>query len=516
MKLVSMLADAGADDAFTVIDGPRRHSRRDLVAATASGAQRLRAAGLGPGRRVLALLDQDWRGLVFLAAASAVGVKVLMPYNLTRAAAPEWARLITAALPECVVTTREVGESVRAALAAEHVPLLDLSATTGIEGTDPAVLLRESADPVDEFLVLFSSGTTGPAKAICVSEDLVCRRIHAATAQLRFGPAARAFMSGLINNTTGVIFGFGAMLHGSTLVYPPDRRVETWPAAVAAHAATHIMLRPAAMRRFVDTAVADGTDLGCLEVIAYGAAPLPRRLLEQARARTDCQWVQGYGLSETFGPFCWLDETGHAEGRYRAGVYCVGRPDDTVDIRLESTPEYPYPKGEILIRSDRIMRGYYDPAAGLARPLGEWFPTGDIGEWAPSGDLLLKGRIQAAILSENGHRVHPEETEAALATLDGIDEIAVVGLRESDGVTERVVAAIRGPLLSHSATEIRDRVRAGLLGVLSEELWPDLLSPHPDPLPVNVGDKVDRHRIVECLDPTLLIALALPVEANRS
>ncbi|MEG8179023.1 AMP-binding protein [Nocardia terpenica] len=507
MKLVSMLARARATDTFAVLDGPHRRTRRDLLAATARCADRMRAAGLRPGRRVLALLDQDARGLVFLAAASAVGVKVLMPYDLARAAEPEWARLVTLSRPDCIVTTRDVGDAVRAAAHADRIPVLYVGADP--LGADPAgeSVPAEIAAPVTEFLVLFSSGTTGRAKAICVSEDLVCRRILSVTRALRFGPATRAFMSGLINNTTGVIFGFGALAHGSALIYPPDRRPETWPAVVAETGATHIMLRPAALRRFVDAALAQGADLGSLEVVAYGAAPLPRRLLEQARALTGCAWIQGYGLSETFGPFCWLDETGHAEGRYRAGVYCVGRPDDTVELRLEPTPEHPAPRGEILLRAGRIMQGYYDPGTDRVTPLGGWFRTGDIGEWSPSGDLLLKGRIQATILGDNGHRVHPEEVEAALAGVADVDEVAVVGLRGADGISEKVVAAVRGPLLAHSAAAIRDRVRAGLTGVLSEELWPELLYPCAHPLPVNAGDKVDRRRLAESLDPTLLIPL---------
>ncbi|MEV4206350.1 ANL family adenylate-forming protein [Nocardia salmonicida] len=522
MKLISMLATAGKDDAFAVVDGRRRRSRIDLIAATNRYMECMSAAGLVSGSRTLALLEQDVHGLVFLAAASALGIKVLMPYNLAQAAAPEWAELISAARPEFVVTTRDVGERVRGAAQTEQIPLLRLPVDRddiGVLEVDQALsgeaLVARSVLPVEEFLVLFSSGTTGSAKAICVSEDLVCRRIRSVTKQLQFSSVARVFMSGLINNTTGVIFGFGAMMHGSTLVYPPERAPETWPAAVAANRVTHIMLRPAAMRRFIAAALDNGTDLESLNVVAYGAAPLPRQLLERGRALTRSEWLQGYGLSETFGPFCWLDESGHAEGRHRAGVYCVGRPDDTIEVRIEPTAEHPHPRGEILLRSDRIMQGYCDPSVERVKPLDTWFRTGDIGEWAPTGDLLLKGRVQATILNENGHRIHPEEVEAVLATLDDVDEVAVVGLRGPDCVSEKVVAAVHGPLTANSDIHIVNRIRVALTGVLSEELWPELLYPCAHPLPVNVGDKVDRLSVVASLDPALLIPLT-STGADRS
>jgi acyl-CoA synthetase (AMP-forming)/AMP-acid ligase II len=235
------------------------------------------------------------------------------------------------------------------------------------------------------------------------------------------------------------------------------------------------MLRPVAMRKFVDALEAQPHDLGCLQVMAYGAAAAPRSLLERGRRLMPCQWVQGYGLSETYGPFCWLDEQGHREQRYRRSVYCVGRPDDTVELALHPVEGHPQPLGEVAVRSTAIMDGYYDLETNRVTAPGEWFPTGDVGEWSPDGDLLLKGRLSGSVLSANGHRIYPEEVEAALSEVPGVDEVAVIGATVEAAIAERPVACVQGPLAARPAEEVKKVITRSLRPVLSAEKWPDYL-----------------------------------------
>jgi acyl-CoA synthetase (AMP-forming)/AMP-acid ligase II len=222
-------------------------------------------------------------------------------------------------------------------------------------------------------------GQGGPAlraEAIGISERLVAHRLESMTAALGVTSHARVFLSGLLNNTTGVIFAFGAFLHGATLVVPQGRDLATWPAQVEPSRATHVMLRPVALRRFVDAAA--GADLSSLRVVAYGAAAMPRGTLEAGRALMPCEWVHGYGLSETYGPFCWLDEAAHRAGRPRRGAYNVGRPDSTVQLRLGPVPGHPDGIGEVLVGGDTLMNGYLDVTTGAIAPPWTWLRTGDL------------------------------------------------------------------------------------------------------------------------------------------
>jgi acyl-CoA synthetase (AMP-forming)/AMP-acid ligase II len=505
-------ADPGGGRARVFADG-RAWSRSELTAWTAHLERTLRAAGLGPGGSVLALLDHDPAGLCFLAAASALGLRVLMPYNLHRAALPEWTAIAAAARPDAVVHLRADAAGTEE-LRALGLPVVRPPAgPPDVPEAGPAVPVVSHPEPVRDFLVLFSSGTTGAPKAISVSEELVCLRVAAVTERLAFSAHARVLMSGLLNNTTGVIFSFGALLHDAALFFPRGRDLADWPAQVAEHRATHVMLRPIAMKRFVAAAEERGTDLSSLRVVAYGAAAMPRDVLARGRRLMPCAWVQGYGLSETYGPFCWLDEDAHREGRGLRHVYNVGRPDATLEVRLLPVDGgHADGVGEIAVRGAARMQGYCDVATGRVGPPREWMRTGDLGVWSPDGDLLLKGRRAGSLLSADGHRIYPEEVESVLAAVPGVDDAVLVGVA-GDGPVPRPVACVAGPLCARGPDAVREAVTAALTDVLSPEKWPDLLWASPAPFPRSANDKVRRGDVAAAADPASLVPLT-PLETS--
>jgi acyl-CoA synthetase (AMP-forming)/AMP-acid ligase II len=364
-----------------------------------------------------------------------------------------------------------------------------------------AALERASrTDAAGNFLVLFTSGTTGAPKAISIGEALICQRVARVSARLGFGSRSRIFMSGLLNNTTGVIFSFGALLHDATLIFPHGRDVAAWPAQVAAAEATHIMLRPVSMKVFLQSAEAGAVDLSCLRTVAYGAAPMPGPLLEAGRCAIPCDWVQGYGLSETYGPFCWLDEAAHREFGARAHTYRVGRHDDTLEVDLAPLPGHPSGVGEVVLRGAAMMEGYYDASADVVQPPGDWLRTGDVGAWSPEGELLLKGRIGDSLMSANGHRIYPAEVEAVLTAVPDVDEVVLVGVTEPGAPQGRPVACISGPLSQRDPTVIRQAVTGALERALSREKWPELVYASKTAFPKGGNDKVLRSAVVRQVD----------------
>jgi len=510
MKLISMLSHPGLPAASSgprVVGGERTYTRAEALAAVAHMADSLREQGLRPGHRVLALVDHDERGLFFLAAASAIGLRLLMPYNLQAAALPEWLNLVASARPDFVVDAKRdgaCGQALRQAGArVAGFEFLDES-LAALPDRRPVTI--DAPDPVENFLVLFTSGTTGRPKAISLSESLVCRRIASVTRWLDFRADARIFMSGLLNNTTGVIFSFGALLHDATLVFPTSRNVEDWPAQVARSRATHLMLRPVALKRFVAALEVAPVDLGALRTIAYGAAAMPRALLERARALMPCNWVQGYGLSETFGPFCWLDEAGHRDGLHRRHVYCVGRPDETLEVAIDPAGAIDG-VGEVLLRGSAVMEGYCDVHTGVVSPPGEWLRTGDLGQITPQGELVLKGRIDNTVMSENGHRIYPEEVEAALSGIPGVADAVLLGIAGQGhaALVTRPVACISGELAASEPGHIRDVVASALSKSLSREKWPGWIFASVAPFPKSGNDKVMKAEVARLVDAGGLI-----------
>jgi acyl-CoA synthetase (AMP-forming)/AMP-acid ligase II len=501
VKLISLLR---GDAQQALVARARQYSSADVCAAVADRIHMLGCEGVTRGQRLLVLHDHDEDAIFLLAAASAAGLRLVMPYSLHEATAPEWAAVLRAAQPDHVIDLRAPGYGPRAP--APRAPNVVTRAALLRHGPSPhaGLVVVEAPDPVEEFLTLFTSGTTGAPKAIIVSETLICRRTLSVAAKLDFDAGARVFMTGLLNNTTGTIFTFGAFAHGATLYLPHGRDIAHWPAQVEAQRLTHMMLRPAAMRQFL--AAADGCDLSSLQTVAYGAAAMPRPLIEAARRRMPCRWVQGYGLSETFGPFCWMTEEDHRAGLHRAHVHCVGRPDDTLEVRIDASA--PGEIGEVLVRGDALMQGYADPATGKPCVTDDWFRTGDFGLFASGGILVLKGRTSGTLLSENGHRIYPEEVEGALAEIEGVAETLLLALPAAIDLGNAPVGCIHGPLAFEEAEAIEASVAAALALTLAREKWPAYIFASREPFPRNDNDKIDRREVARRLADGPLIALA--------
>ncbi|EIV93555.1 class I adenylate-forming enzyme family protein [Frankia sp. QA3] len=504
-KLVSIVLAQGADtESPCMVAGTRVFTRRQVRNEVARCLMDLRSNGLGQGDRVLALLDHGPEAVFFLAAASALGLHLMMPYGLQAAALPEWLSIAENARPDVVIHQKR-DRSGLDVLRDRCPSVVELPFPPG-DSPDREVEIDYPA-PIVNFLVLFTSGTTGRPKAISISEAHICARMASVTRMMGYSPDARIFMTGLMNNTTGVINSFGALLHDATVVFPEDPNPAHWHAQVAAHRATHLALRPVALKQFVAAVATGGHDLSCLRVVSYGGAAVPHAVLEQGRELIPCDWIQGYGLTETYGPFCFLDEAGHTDRRYAKHIYCIGRPDDTLEVRLVPVAGHPDGVGEILVRGAAVMEGYVDVADGTIQPPGEWLRTGDLAEWSPEGDLVLKGRSSGVLLSENGHRIYPEEIEAVLGGMQGVDEVVLVGLPGSRMPHERPVACLCGPIGAQSPDTVRSTVAGELERSLAREKWPDFVYATASPFPRSANGKIMRGEVAKGIDHAAVVEL---------
>lgn len=97
--------------------------------------------------------------------------------------------------------------------------------------------------------------------------------------------------------------------------------------------------------------------------------------------------------------------------------------------------EQGYMEGEIQIKGDNVMLGYYNnPEANEAAFTKDgWYRTGDMGYMDEDGYVYITGRMKSVIVLENGKNVFPEEIEEYLADIDTIAESVVVGRKSQTG-----------------------------------------------------------------------------------
>jgi fatty-acyl-CoA synthase len=170
-------------------------------------------------------------------------------------------------------------------------------------------------------------------------------------------------------------------------------------------------------------------------VATGGAPPSPTLIARLAELNVDMTHL--YGLTETYGPaaLCewrpeWRNESNEWQARMKArqGVgNHVGRELRVVDVDGLDVPHDAAHPGEILVRGNHVMLGYYrDPAATEKATLGDgWFRTGDVAVMHPDGYIEIRDRAKDVIIS-GGENIASIEVEQALASHPAVLESAVV------------------------------------------------------------------------------------------
>jgi fatty-acyl-CoA synthase len=196
---------------------------------------------------------------------------------------------------------------------------------------------------------------------------------------------------------------------------------------IADHGVTLLCAAPAVVNAVLDAAPDwDGPvpGAGTARIVVAGAPP-PSRTIERIESELGWEFIQIYGLTETSplltvnrGRAEWDDLPSDQRARklMRAGAPAVGT-DITVDI-----------EGEVLARSNTVMAGYWrQPEETAAALSGGWFHTGDGGLVDGEGHLSILDRKKDVIIS-GGENVSSIEVEDAIFSLDGVLEVAVIGV----------------------------------------------------------------------------------------
>ena len=153
---------------------------------------------------------------------------------------------------------------------------------------------------------------------------------------------------------------------------------------------------------------------GNIRIFISGGAPLAPEIAYLFMA-AGLQILQGYGLTETSPSVSCNTET-----RNRIGT--VGPVMDNVEVRIAED-------GEILVKGDTVMKGYYNrPAENEeAFTADGWFRTGDIGHLDPDGFLVITDRKKDLIKTSGGKYIAPQRVESLIKSSRFVTQVVVVG-----------------------------------------------------------------------------------------
>jgi long-chain acyl-CoA synthetase len=342
--------------------------------------------------------------------------------------------------------------------------------------------------------IMYTSGTTGRPKGVCLTHANFAANVDAITTCLALGPG---------DSVVAVLpfhYAYGAsVLHthlavGGRLVI---ERNSMFPALVADTIArersTGFSGVASTYALLLDHAALAGHDLSSLRYITSAGGPLPDALARRVRdAFPGAGLVCMYGQTEATARLAWLPPERFDDKRGAAGQAI---PGVTLEIRDEAGhPAPPGVEGEVWARGANVMAGYWNDVAASAEVLrGGWLRTGDMGWLDEDGVLFLAGR-RSDMIKTGAHRVHPLEIEEVLHELPGVSGAAVVGV-DDDVLGQVPKAYVVGAGRSLDARVVRAHCRARL-------------APHKvprfvefvDALPMTATGKLRRAALGEGLD----------------
>jgi fatty-acyl-CoA synthase len=380
--------------------------------------------GVQPGDRVAWLGFNHELQLVTLVACARLGA-VFLPLNF-RLAVPELQQVMLDAQSSLLVHDSHHASK---AQALEAEGLKHTHHDTLIASAAPRGLPLPDVHSDMQLLLVYTSGTTGVPKGAVHTQA-------ALLANARASAWAHEFVEGDKVLSTLPLFHVGglciqtlpALMAGTQVVLHPRFDPTAWLDEMNTSRPTLSLLVPATMRAVFEHPRWAETSLACLRGIMTGSSTVPVAYLQTLHAR-GVPVGQVYGTTET-GPVSIVLRLPDAMTRVGAS----GWPHPQAQVKLidaQGQEVGPGETGEVCIRADNLMRGYWradgEPNTGLQEG---WFHSGDLGQRAEDGCITIVGRSKDMIIS-GGENIYPAEIENQLVTLPGVAETAVVGVGDA-------------------------------------------------------------------------------------
>jgi fatty-acyl-CoA synthase len=216
---------------------------------------------------------------------------------------------------------------------------------------------------------------------------------------------------------------------------------------------THLCGAPTVLLALANHPAASGERLAHPLTVTTAAAPPSPTIIGQMET-LGATIVHVYGLTETYGPHtvcAWqprwnaLPPGQRARLKARQGVaYVIADPIRVVDEEMRDVPADGQTIGEVVMRGNNVMKGYYDDPEATAQAFrGGWFHSGDLGVMHPDGYIELRDRAKDIIIS-GGENISTIEIEQVILQHHAVLECAVIAVPDAKwGETPKAFVTLR-------------------------------------------------------------------------
>lgn len=280
--------------------------------------------------------------------------------------------------------------------------------------------------PDDVSTIVYTSGTTGNPKGVLLTQRNILTNSRQASllANIDQNDVIMCFLP-LFHVNGLVITGTAPLARGAQIILRRNFSASEFWECVAKYRVSIFSGVPTVYQILLNTPGYEGLDVSSLRYGVCGAAPMPVDTIEKFEKTFNMIIIEGYGLTES---------TAGATANPIDGVRKIGSigiPFADSEIRIVNDDDQEVPQGEvgeICIRGDNVMQGYFNKPEDTAQTLrGGWLHTGDMAYKDEDGYLFIVDRKKEMII-RGGENIYPKELEGIICRHPQVAEIAVVGV----------------------------------------------------------------------------------------
>jgi len=410
-------------DQPAILLGDDQLSYRQLHDWSGRLARRLSDDGVKPGDRVGLLAPNALQWPVAALAIMKAGA-VLMPFNARLKPAEVRKIADDAGLSLLIAAPSHTAVAHEACRAGREFAVLSFDSVDA-ERTGAPDDFRIDRGGGEPIAVIFTSGSTGLSKGVILTSDtLLAIVLENTLTEEGFRPGTVTLLVLPLAFTPGLVYGLliTAVL-GGTLVVEPELNPSRAVNLIEQHSVRAIFGVPLIFESLSRAPEFDDADLSSLQTAIVGGAAVPADLLKRW-ADKGVLLRQIYGMTEAGGV---ATATQRADALAHPGSCGIGSIFTEVAIMSDDgSMAAAGQHGEIVVSGPGVTPGYWDdPQSTSAAIRDGWLHSGDLGTRDAQGRITFVDRIKDLIIS-GGINISPVELEAAIATLAGVAEVAVI------------------------------------------------------------------------------------------
>lgn len=282
----------------------------------------------------------------------------------------------------------------------------------------------------DPAMIIYTGGTTGPPKGAMLTHNNIISNSHTALDFLDDHQSWMYLHAAPMYHIADCQWNVGVTMAGGTHVFLDKFNPEQVLSAIDRYKITHTALVPTMIKMLCDVPGLESYEFSSLCKINFGGSPVSPEVIQKARQIFPfCEFVQGYGLTETSPNISMLPDKYNVEGSSK--IESAGRLVGGMSVKVVNENGQEVERGtvgEIITKGPHVMAGYWNNPQETKQTIRNgWLHTGDLGYMDEDGFIYIVDRLKDMIIT-GGENVYSSEVESVIEKMRDVDSCAVIGV----------------------------------------------------------------------------------------